>query len=154
MSTSDSGRDVTTLRYIAAQTFKMSVSGLKPLTKHEAYIVDIKCTSVCAPISSTTTNQNIVHAIGQPLISDASGKLEFVFFFSPNNYKNGTIGYGVGAGSGFGRPLGLWMSRGSKVFKISSLDGSSKATTAITVTQTGGTGEINPDYAIADTFAL
>lgn len=150
MSTSDSGRDVTTLRFVGSQIFKMSVNGLKPLTKHEAYIIDIKCSSVCAPISSTSTNQNIVHAIGEPLISDESGKLEFVFFFSPNNYKNGTIGYDV---SGKGA-RGLWLSKGSKVFKISSLDGSSKATTAITVTQTGGTGEINPDYAIADSFAL
>lgn len=67
---------------VSATKFKITTSGLKPLTKHKFYLLDKDVSADCKPlqISGSTSFE-----LGSDLISDSNGKLEFEYYFEPEN---------------------------------------------------------------------
>jgi hypothetical protein len=82
---------------VYATKFNVNVSGLKPDTIHRFYLVDKDVTSDCVPLrvsnqssntSSKYNTENISFPLaifGSQLISNSNGKLEFEYYFKPEN---------------------------------------------------------------------
>lgn len=136
------------IRLFGPQVFFITVTGLKPDTEHKLYLLDKDVTSDCAPITGTNvsslfgyelssllslTSSKIQkirssYQIGSSLISSINGKLEFYYFFSPENSPYEIGGYSGTGASTYAQaniPLGV-----QKVY-IKSLDGSSYAEASI-----------------------
>ena len=116
---------------VSAQVFRCTGTGLKPNTLHKAYLVGQDVSVNCAQIvtSGTTTTQ---YTYGSPLITDASGQIVFDYAFTPLNAPFPTH---------FISSANITVSIipvGKQTFKLTSVDGSSYATSYIESKQTTG----------------
>ena len=133
------------------QVFNINISGLKPDTLHKVYLLDKEVTEDCAPLTGTNVNSlfgynlssllsltsNKVQSIrtsyniGSNLISGINGKLEFYYFFSPENSPYQIDGYsGSGTSSKYPRAI---IPESPQKLTVKSLHGNSLAEASIEV---------------------
>ena len=105
---------------VGAQTFKVTCTGLKPNTLHKAFLLNLDVSINCAPIAN---NGNIAspYTYGANLVSDSTGFLQFGYAFVPQNSPFQTQ---VIASSN--QTIAI-IPVGNQTFKVSSVDGSSRA---------------------------
>lgn len=100
---------------VGPQIFRVTCTGMKPNTLHNAYLVDRIVSVDCAPL----TNYNW----GNPLISDINGVLIFDYKFNPVNSPYQTSTYNSGSSSG----TVAIIPAGNQKFHVTSGDGNSYA---------------------------
>lgn len=110
--------------YVAdAQRFRISVSGLRPLTRHFFYFDGEDQTAKCVRVVAGTSIPSWTGS-ADLLISDASGILEFDFFF------DGGIDEAAGSNFTLQNQLAA-LAVGIKSFNVTNADGASAATGSI-----------------------
>lgn len=100
---------------IGPQDFFIQCWGLKPNTVHYAFLVDFDVTSDCVP-----KKDSLGGVAGTQLKSDASGFLQFTYFFKPNNSPY-TWSYLEAHGTYIAT-----VPSGNQKFLITSMDGTSR----------------------------
>lgn len=104
---------------IAAQTFRVTCTGLKPNTLHKAYLVSKDVSTDCAPIASG--NVTTPYVFGANLLSNSVGYLQFDYAFKPQNSPFQTQYI-----SSSNQTIAI-IPAGNQNFKVSSVDGNSHA---------------------------
>lgn len=114
------GTQTTTFIGVSDSTFNVQCWGLKPKTLHYAYLVDRDVSADCAPLLGFL-EPGTINVYGSPLVSDADGKLTFLFHFRPEASPFTTKYL-----QEVGRTVAI-IPFGQHMFRISSTDGRSKA---------------------------
>lgn len=109
---------------VSSSVFRCTGKGLKPNTRHYAYLLTKDVSADCAPIV-TNGNSTTTYAYGAQLISDATGTLIFDYAFKPENSPFTTQFLQATNQTVAIIPIG------KQQFKVSSVDGNSFAVSFI-----------------------